>query len=74
MRALITGASGFAGRHLTQHLARATDWELWGTERPAATAPPRRTSRWPVAANSLDGPLARPAGPRNTACARCRSS
>src|SRR6478672_4191173 len=38
MRALITGASGFAGRHLTQHLARATDWELWGTQRPAAVA------------------------------------
>jgi GDP-4-dehydro-6-deoxy-D-mannose reductase len=43
MRALITGASGFAGRHLTQHLARATDWELWGTERPVATAPPSPT-------------------------------
>jgi len=34
MRALITGAGGFAGRYLVQHLAQATEWELWGTERP----------------------------------------
>src|SRR6478752_6869047 len=35
MRALITGAGGFAGRYLATHLAQVTDWDLWGTERPA---------------------------------------
>jgi GDP-4-dehydro-6-deoxy-D-mannose reductase len=34
MRALITGAGGFVGRYLTEHLAAVSDWELWGTERP----------------------------------------
>ncbi len=52
MRALITGAGGFAGRHLTQHLAATTDWELWGTERPTALPdvvhiPPARRSELP---------------------------
>ncbi len=52
MRALITGAGGFAGRHLTQHLAAVTDWELWGTERPlavtgGATAATARRSELP---------------------------
>ncbi len=30
MRALITGAAGFAGGHLVEHLTAATDWEIWG--------------------------------------------
>jgi GDP-4-dehydro-6-deoxy-D-mannose reductase len=38
MRALISGAGGFAGRYLVKHLAEATDWELWGTERPPTVA------------------------------------
>jgi GDP-4-dehydro-6-deoxy-D-mannose reductase len=29
-RALVTGAGGFAGKHLLRHLARATSWELYG--------------------------------------------
>ncbi len=28
MRALITGAAGFIGSHLTEHLLKNTDWEL----------------------------------------------
>ncbi len=36
MRALITGAQGFAGRYLVAHLAATTEWQLWGTTRPAA--------------------------------------
>jgi len=28
MRALITGAAGFIGSHLTEHLLKSTDWEL----------------------------------------------
>ncbi|HUS15553.1 MAG TPA: GDP-mannose 4,6-dehydratase [Chloroflexia bacterium] len=34
MRALITGAGGFAGHYLATHLAQVTDWDLWGTQRP----------------------------------------
>ncbi|HET7091526.1 MAG TPA: GDP-mannose 4,6-dehydratase [Anaerolineae bacterium] len=30
MRALITGVAGFAGSHLVEYLAAATDWEIWG--------------------------------------------
>ncbi|HMA35446.1 MAG TPA: GDP-mannose 4,6-dehydratase [Chloroflexia bacterium] len=41
MRALITGAGGFAGRYLAAHLAQVTDWELWGTARPLEPAPAR---------------------------------
>ncbi|HET7080177.1 MAG TPA: GDP-mannose 4,6-dehydratase [Chloroflexia bacterium] len=40
MRALITGAGGFAGRYLVAHLADVTGWELWGTTRPHKAAPP----------------------------------
>jgi GDP-4-dehydro-6-deoxy-D-mannose reductase len=29
-RALVTGAGGFAGKHLLRHLSRATAWELYG--------------------------------------------
>ncbi len=32
-RTLITGASGFAGRHLVDHLRATTDWELWALGR-----------------------------------------
>lgn len=32
-RALITGASGFAGQHLVRYLRAATDWELWSLGR-----------------------------------------
>jgi GDP-4-dehydro-6-deoxy-D-mannose reductase len=31
LRVLITGYSGFAGSHLTDHLIETTDWEIWGT-------------------------------------------
>jgi GDP-4-dehydro-6-deoxy-D-mannose reductase len=34
VRALITGASGFAGTHLSQYLLAHTDWELIGTVYP----------------------------------------
>ncbi len=34
MRALITGASGFAGTHLSQYLLARTDWALMGTVYP----------------------------------------
>lgn len=33
IRALITGASGFAGQHLVHYLRAATDWELWALGR-----------------------------------------
>ena len=39
MRALITGVAGFAGGHLAEHLAAATDWEVWGNVRDADDAP-----------------------------------
>ncbi len=40
MRALITGAAGFVGRHLAALLARNRDWELFGIEsRPGASIP-----------------------------------
>ena len=32
-RALITGASGFAGQHLVRYLRAITDWELWSLGR-----------------------------------------
>ena len=32
MRALITGASGFAGSHLAEYLLAHTDLEVWGTD------------------------------------------
>ena len=35
MRALITGVAGFVGGHLVEHLAAATDWEVWGNVRDA---------------------------------------
>ncbi|HEX7102367.1 MAG TPA: GDP-mannose 4,6-dehydratase [Nitrolancea sp.] len=38
LRALITGASGFAGRHLAGHLIASTDWDLTGLQS-HATAP-----------------------------------
>ncbi|HEY1012855.1 MAG TPA: GDP-mannose 4,6-dehydratase [Herpetosiphonaceae bacterium] len=38
-RALITGAGGFAGRHLLEYLRAATDWELWGVTRSGASLP-----------------------------------
>ena len=52
MRALITGAGGFAGRYLAEHLAAASDWELWGTERPHNATAPGGCHVWlpPVAA------------------------
>lgn len=34
VRVLITGVGGFAGGHLADHLAAATDWRLWGTVHP----------------------------------------
>ena len=34
MKALITGAGGFAGRHLCQYLLAHTDWDLLGTVYP----------------------------------------
>lgn len=43
MRALITGAAGFVGRHLTALLARNRDWELIGIEsRPGTSIPDLR--------------------------------
>ncbi len=40
MRALITGAAGFVGRHLAALLARNRDWELFGIEsRPGVSIP-----------------------------------
>ena len=39
MRALVTGAGGFVGRHLCARL-RADGWDVWGTVRPGAEAPP----------------------------------
>lgn len=34
MRALVTGAGGFVGRHLCDYLLENTDWELFGTVYP----------------------------------------
>jgi GDP-4-dehydro-6-deoxy-D-mannose reductase len=36
LRALITGASGFAGRHLAGHLIASTNWEITGLQTHAA--------------------------------------
>ncbi len=49
MRALITGVGGFAGGYLAEHLARHTDWELFGTIRaaPKTEAVPHPTPAQP---------------------------
>ncbi len=41
MRALITGAGGFVGRHLCEYLLAQTDWELLGTLYPEPVENPR---------------------------------
>jgi GDP-4-dehydro-6-deoxy-D-mannose reductase len=52
-RAFVTGAGGFAGKHLLAHLIAATDWELYGNVhiRPAPTAADRELEHlrlvWP---------------------------
>src|SRR5438067_6429935 len=39
-RALVTGAGGFAGRHLLAYLQEATNWELYGNaHRPPSGSP-----------------------------------
>jgi GDP-4-dehydro-6-deoxy-D-mannose reductase len=35
LRALITGVAGFVGGHLVEHLAAATEWDVWGNVRDA---------------------------------------
>jgi len=45
MRILITGATGFVGRHLRRHLLAATDWEITGTAYPDSPADPRPAPR-----------------------------
>ncbi len=49
---LITGYGGFAGGHLAEHLAAATDWDLCGTVISAEEAAGR--SGWPVAIEIVD--------------------
>lgn len=41
MRALITGAGGFVGRHLCEYLLAQSDWELLGTVSPKPLEAPR---------------------------------
>jgi GDP-4-dehydro-6-deoxy-D-mannose reductase len=52
MRALITGVGGFAGGYLAEHLARHTDWELFGVIRSApeieTVAPSPAPARPPI--------------------------
>jgi GDP-4-dehydro-6-deoxy-D-mannose reductase len=43
MRALITGSSGFVGRHLSTYLQRETDWQLYGVSRQALSDEPIET-------------------------------
>ena len=44
MRALVTGAGGFVGKHLCDYLLSHTDWELLGTVYPN---PPQNTQPHP---------------------------
>lgn len=44
MRALITGAGGFVGRHLCEYLLAQPDWELLGTVYPDPVEDPRPRS------------------------------
>jgi len=41
LRALITGAGGFVGRHLCDHLLTTVDWELLGTVYPQPVTDPQ---------------------------------
>lgn len=45
MRVLITGATGFVGLHLRQHLLTATDWDIVATTRSPPSAAPRPSPR-----------------------------
>lgn len=54
MRVLITGLGGFAGGHLADHLAAATDWRLWGTVHPAGDDQPLRAAAEALPVDLLD--------------------
>src|SRR5688572_12632368 len=45
-RALVTGAGGFAGRHLLSHLHSAVDWELYGNVLSHPVGPAYEYVRW----------------------------
>ena len=45
MRILITGATGFVGKHLSQYFLEHTDWELIGTAYPDPPPPPHDPHR-----------------------------